>query len=139
VQLENATDFPDSLDLKTDDFLGSASLAFPETSSEVFGDLAIILDPGWYALVFGSGLFGTTGSGGAVLNNPDIGSPSYIAKVIGSGWLAVNSLPGPFRDYRFVVEGTVVPEPNTATLVLLGIALQRRRISGSGVNRCCLD
>ena len=121
VRLDDISDFPDSGDFSTPDFLGNAFLTFPNTSEEVFGELSLRLNPGWYALVFGSGLFGTTGNGGAVLNNPDMGSPSYLAKVPGSEWIEVSSLPGPFENYRLVVEGVVVPEPNTLALNMLGI------------------
>jgi len=117
VQLDSVTDFPNSGDLSTTDVLGKTLLTFPESSTDVFGDLTLSLNPGWYALIFGSGLFGATGSGGAVLNNPDIGSPSYIGFVPGvSGWIEVAPPFGPFENYRLVIEGTIVPEPNTLTL-----------------------
>ncbi len=123
VRLDSFADLPDSEDLLTDDFLGMTTLEFPTTSTEVFGELELLLDPGVYALIFGSGLFATSGNGAAVLNNPDIGSPSYIAKVPGSGWIEVGSLPGPFMDYRLVVEGEIVPEPATYMLVLPAFVL----------------
>ena len=37
--------------------------SIPEPSAEIFGSLSLSLDPGWYALIFGSGLFGATGDG----------------------------------------------------------------------------
>jgi hypothetical protein len=117
VVLDNGNDFPDSGDLSTSDILGSTELIFPVPSDEVFGDLNLSLDPGWYALVFGSGLFGTLGDGAAPLNNPDIGSPEYIAFQPGSGW--VNLTNPIFRNFRFVLEGTVVPEPSTFALFML--------------------
>jgi len=122
ARLESDTDFPDSGDLSTPDVVGETTLAFPDPSTEVFGDLELLLEPGWYALVFGSGLFGATGSGAAVLNNPDIRSPSYIAHQTGSGWLELSTLPGPFRNFRLVVEGIVIPEPSSLALVLLTIS-----------------
>jgi hypothetical protein len=112
VRLNSATDFPNSGDLSTPDVLGERLLAFPDTSTEVFGDLALSLEPGWYALVFGSGLFGATGRGAAVANNPDIGSPSYIAFVPNSQWVDLSTLPGPFANFRLVVEGNIVSEPS---------------------------
>lgn len=69
VSLDDENDFPDSLDLSTPDVLGTALLTFPALSDEVFGSVSLRLDPGWYALAFGSGLFGATGSGGATRNN----------------------------------------------------------------------
>ncbi len=78
VALDDESDFPDSGDFSSSDFLGSTLLTFPHPSAEVFGDLSLSLDPGWYALVFGSGLFEATGAGAAPRNNTDIGNPTYI-------------------------------------------------------------
>jgi hypothetical protein len=123
VQLSGQNDFPDSIDLSTPDVLGSTVLSFPGSSAEVLGGLSLSLDPGWYALVFGSGLFGATGSGGALGNNPDIGDPNYVGHQPGAGWFSLTDLAPNFVDYRFVVLGNVVPEPSTAILVLLASAL----------------
>jgi len=127
VRLDNATDFPDSGDLSTPDVLGETPLGFPSKSTEVFGELAVPLSPGWYGLVFGSGLFGATGSGAAVLNNPDIGSPSYIAHQTAAGWIELSTLPGPFQNFRLVVEGVVVPEPASFTTALFGAVCLARK------------
>lgn len=121
IELDDANDFPNSDDLSSIDVLGHAELTFPVSSDEVFGDLGLSLDSGWYALVFGSGLFGTLGDGAAPLNNPDIGSPSYIAYV-SSRWK--NSAPTDgleFKDYRFVVKGIIVPEPSGIGLFAFAI------------------
>ena len=69
VGLTDSLDFPDSLDLSTPDVISASTLTFPDTSDEVFGGLSVNLQPGWYALVFGSGLFGTDGRGSAPKNN----------------------------------------------------------------------
>jgi len=129
VKLADATDFPDSTNLSTPDVLGTTTLAFPNPSAEVFGSLSLTLDPGWYALVFGSGLFSTTGFGGAVENGVDIGTPTYVSWQFGnSGWsVPINPV---FRNYRFVVQGQVVPEPSAMNLlfsVLLSGYLIRTR------------
>jgi hypothetical protein len=50
----------------------------PATSAQVQSPLALNLAAGTYALVFGGGLFGSTGSGGAPENDTDIGTPSYF-------------------------------------------------------------
>ncbi|MCA9235014.1 MAG: hypothetical protein KDA44_06070 [Planctomycetales bacterium] len=119
VKLEDEHDFPNSDDLSTPDVLGTTQLTFPMPSNVAFGDLSVVLDPGWYALVFGSGLFGANGTGGMPLNNPDIGNPTYISFQPGSvtGW---NDLSNPrWHDFRFVVVGNrVVPEPRS----IVGIA-----------------
>lgn len=126
VRLDNEMDFPNSDDLSTPDVLGATLLTFPNPSSEVFGELAVRLDPGWYALIFGSGLFGATGRGGALLNNPDIGTPDYIGHQPGFGWYDYSGLPGPFQNFRLVVEGNVVPEPSSIATVLVAVAFLLR-------------
>jgi hypothetical protein len=120
VSLDDANDFPDSGDLSTPDVLGATTIEFPSPSNEVFGNLPLQLDPGWYALVFGSGLFGSTGAGGALRNGMDIGSPTYIAfqPLSGAPWLEISP---DFSHHRFVVTGTIVPEPGTFHLITLAV------------------
>jgi hypothetical protein len=116
VQLTNSNDFPDSGDLSTPDVIGRTWLSFQHPSREDYVDLSVSLEPGWYALVFGSGLFGAYGSGGAVRNGVDDGSPSYIAWQSGSpGWFDLADLADfhVFDNHRFVIEGNFTPEPST--------------------------
>lgn len=126
VRLDNQNDFPNSGDLTTADVLGKVVLPFPAPSAEVFGNLTLPLDAGWYALVFGSGLFGASGDGAMPLNNPDIGAPAYIGFQPGAGFGWGNLINPIFRNYRFVVSGTVVPEPSL-TVLILGLATLRLR------------
>ncbi len=126
VSLTDENDFPDSGNLSTPDVVDTTLLSFPTPSNEVFGDLSNPLSPGWYALVFGSGLYGATGSGVALNNGGDIGEPEYIAFQPGFGW---SNLEGFLSDFRFIVTGEIVPEPATvglALLVFLGICARRR-------------
>jgi hypothetical protein len=116
VGLGSANDFPDSGNLSTPDVLGSTLLTFPEPSGEVFGDLSLQLDPGWYALVFGSGLFGATAQGTAIRNNPDIGDPTYIGWQPHTNWFNLADLSDAieFTNHRFVVRGSIVPQGQRA-------------------------
>lgn len=119
VALADENDFPDSGNLSTPDVVGTTLLSFPEPSNEIFGAVAKPLPAGWYAVVFGSGLFGATGSGGAMNNGADIGSPGYIGWQVGAvnGW---GNLINPiFRNFRFVVQGQLVPEPCASNLLLV--------------------
>jgi hypothetical protein len=121
VRLSNSADFPDSSNLSTPDVLGVTNLEFSDPSAEVFGNIAVTLQPGWHAVVFGSGLFGATGSGAAVFNGVDVGSPAYIGWQPGStGWW---ELPDFFDHHRYIIEGTVVPEPFAAPLAMAMIVL----------------
>lgn len=127
VALDDADDFPNSDDLSTSDVLGATTLIFPDPSKEVFGDLELQLETGWYALVFGSRLFGTFGGGGAVRNGSDIRNPTYIVSIPdGTGWHDISfSLP----NHRFVLKGQIVPAPSNTAMVFIVvlIALNGRR------------
>ena len=140
IALDNENDFPNSGDLSTSDFLGSALLAFPDPSAEVFSDLSLRLEPGWYALVFGSALFGATANGAALRNNPDIGEPAYIAWQPHTSWFNLSDLSDAieFVDHRFVVRGSVVPEPISIGSTLIGamyLILNGRRLSRCNIER----
>ena len=126
IALNDANDFPDSEDLSSTDVLGNTLLTFPVLSDEVYGDLNLSLDPGWYALVFGSGLFGATTNGGAVRNGLDIGDPSYIAFGPNLKWFNLDIFQNPFDNHRFVINGNFVPDPSTLSLLLLIVLLPRR-------------
>ncbi|MEM8947193.1 MAG: hypothetical protein AAGD11_18610 [Planctomycetota bacterium] len=125
VALDDASDFPDSGDLTSSDVLGHAELTFPTLSDEVFGDLDLTLQPGFYALVFGSGLFNTNGDGAATRNNTDSSNPIYIGYQPGADWFNLSDLSDAilFVDHRFVVKGAIVPEPSTIVLVLVALSL----------------
>jgi len=122
--LDDESDFPDSGDLSTPDVLGSTELTFPVPSAEVFGDLNLTLEPGWYALVFGSGLFGTSGNGAAPRNNTAFQPDSGVQ------WINIT---GAFSNQRFVVQGQIVPEASTVVLVSMmsPFIIFRRRSSWS--------
>lgn len=133
IRLEDADDYPDSGDLSTPDVLGTTILTFPGLSAEVFGVIEVHLAPGWYALVFGSHLFGANGHGGAPRNNPDVGNPTYIGWQPGSGWFDLTGLSTIFVDHRFIVLGDVVPEPTSAVMVfLIAFSLFHRNTARSG-------
>lgn len=123
VALDDEVDFPDSGDLSTPDVLGYTLLTFPTSSAEVFGQLERKLDPGWYAIVFGGGLFGATANGGAVRNGIDIGRPSYIAHGLNLNWYNLNIFGAFFDNHRFVIKGAFVPEPSTVWTVYLLLVL----------------
>ena len=141
VELSDGTDFPNSGDLSTPDVLGHALLTFPTSSDEVLGNLSLSLDPGWYALVFGSGLFGATTNGGAIRNGVDIDDPSYIAHGLNLNWYNLDIFQTVFDNHRFVIRGNTIPEPSPfalCNLFLLSIYAVRkarlvRRPKGSGL------
>jgi hypothetical protein len=47
VRLDAHSDFPNSEDLSTSDVRGTALLMFPDISAEVFGEMNLLLEPGW--------------------------------------------------------------------------------------------
>ena len=131
VRLTDELDFPDSEDLSTPDLLGWTVLSFAEPSAETFGNLSAEMTPGWYAIVFGSGLFGTGGRGFSIRNGTDIGSPQYLNWQPSNGWfnLADLGVPG-LGNRRLIVEGVHMPEPSTfllASFVALFVPFRMRR------------
>lgn len=56
-------------------------------------------------------------------NNPDIGSPSYLGHQADPGWFDFSTLPGPFEDFRLIVEGQIVPEPDLIVPALVALVL----------------
>lgn len=120
VKLDGPDDLPDSTDLSTPDVLGTTSLVFPDPSDDAFGELSLELDPGWYGVIFGAGLFGTDGLGGMPRNNPVANATSFFAMRVGLPWATPPI--GLYDGSRFVVRGLPVPEPlamaMTGTLVI---------------------
>jgi hypothetical protein len=133
VQLNSKFDFPDSLDLSTRDVLGATVLDLSMPTAEFKADLAVPLKPGWYALVFGAGLFGATGSGAFAVNNLlDAPIPAFVQ----SGGITYPSPPRDYsgiRDMRVFVDGELTPAPEPGSLLLVGSGLVawalRRRAS----------
>ncbi|MCH8048210.1 MAG: tandem-95 repeat protein, partial [Planctomycetes bacterium] len=124
VALSGPDDLPDSVDLSTPDVVGHALL--PLDTSDIFGDLIaapldIELARGWYAMVYGSGKFGATGSGYA----PATGSGGHELLTMWQGrWISQTN-----HASHFFLDGEAIPagvlandsdaegEPLTASLV----------------------
>ncbi len=100
---------------------GTFDVAFP--SAERSLALSLTLGPGDYGVIFGSGLFGATGSASMPFSQftgaVDIGSPSYFLWDGDLGeWRDTE-----FSSLRFVVYGESVGVPEPATFGLLGLGL----------------
>ncbi len=119
VCLAGDRDFPDSADLSTMDVLGTTQLTFPNPSKEVFGELNLNLDTGWFALIFGSGLFSTSGKGATVQNGTDVSSLSYLGWQPSGPYLGWLDYSNSTLGHQFFLFGNVIPEPSTFALILI--------------------
>jgi len=85
IALDDQYDMPDSLDLSTPDVVGHTIVDIdwgPVTleSRDYTASLPVTLEPGWYALIFGSDLFGATYGTAAVGPHIEVGTPDYITR-----------------------------------------------------------
>ena len=74
VELPGGFSYPDPPDLSGNDVLGTTLLELPpfiDGIQDISAPLELSLDPGWYALMFGSGKFGATGNATAGGENPN--------------------------------------------------------------------
>lgn len=106
-----------------------AYVVFAPTGGDQIVGLNVHLDPGFYGVVFGSGLWGTTGTS-ALVSGQD-GANTALFSGAGSTW---NSFAQ--SDVSIEVDGNVtpVPEPSEAALLVgglgaLGLLLRRRGVS----------
>jgi hypothetical protein len=107
VPLEGPDDLPGSADLR--EAVWHATFEAPLLSNDVLVPCGLLLEPGWWGLVFGGGgLFGSRGSGGLAAYQSDVGDPSYF-RYLGGRWEESGS-PGK----RMFLEGQVACEEDTA-------------------------
>jgi len=100
--------------------LASALIDVTAPSQDILVSLSVpvVLNAGWYALIFGGGQFGAVGSGAMPANNTDFSGASYF---FGNSFSWQD---GGFNNTRFVVQGYAVsPVPVPAALPLFGTGL----------------
>jgi hypothetical protein len=110
----------------------------PFPSDDVLVPLSVTLQPGDYALIFGSGQFGAGGGGGMPFNNVAIpGHASFI--IWGSSEPQWRELSAQVYPLRFVLAGEVLPEPGTLLLAagacagILCVGLRRRTLRRTAI------
>lgn len=106
--------------------LGSTTFTPPSNWSDFSTALSVTLNPGTYELVFGSGLFGTSGNQGFAAGMQGPASSLFQSVDGGATWNALTD------SVRVTVTGNVVPLPATLPLLVSGLAagfgaLRRRR------------
>ncbi len=103
MPLDGGTDFPNT-PFNPADALFSTTFNAPATSGEVFIATSFQLAAGRYAIVFGSGFFGATGTAVAPGNDTDIGSPEYFFSPATGGGSYTD---GGFNNTRMFVNGSL--------------------------------
>lgn len=139
LELDNSTAFPyDGLitdrlaGIKDEDVVAHTIFNLPTYASQHISlPLSVIVSPGDYALVFGSGLFGATGSGAMPANNP-----ANLDQLSLMGWWESIYRPSTGERLwrwnnqnfvyqgnarRFIVEGFAVPEPSTLATISMAL------------------
>jgi hypothetical protein len=99
----------------------------PTADGDTTAALSVVLGPGTYGVVFGSGLFGANGVADLLLGNDPVGT----ASVFENDFAPFAADPADI-DARLFVDGVVAAEPASFALlgvglVLTGVAAQRRR------------
>jgi hypothetical protein len=140
VQLSGPDDVPDSLDLTTPDVLGHGLISVPTGDVDRATPLSIRIEPGWYAVGFGTGRFGapssTANSIGMESRSVDLAPNQFPFTAIQS----FNNGPGFFQIHdtaapRVFLTGTVVPEPSAPSiLTAAAVALAACRFLGRRTN-----
>ncbi|WP_146446475.1 hypothetical protein [Botrimarina colliarenosi] len=98
-------DPPDSTDLTSSDVLATTLIDIPSRPFggppvDAFGEVDLVLEPGYYGVVFGSGLFGATGSTGLASVDSEYGSQFTYSFRTSDGSRFTQS-----SNVRVVVEG----------------------------------
>ncbi|MCH7812884.1 MAG: hypothetical protein IID40_02570 [Planctomycetes bacterium] len=101
VVLSGPDALPTGSPFTPDEVVAKTTFHAAHPSTDFRTPLSVVLEPGDYALILGSGFFGATGLGAMAINNPELPDASFIA------WSAPDN---EWRDtsaygMRFVVEG----------------------------------
>jgi hypothetical protein len=123
VSLNNPNALPQGSPFLPEEILASTTFVAGFPSSDITTPLSVTLAPGNYALIFGTGLFGATGTGFMPSNNFDLPGASYFI------WGTLN--PGdsiawrntPSGNARFVVRGETVDVIEPSSLLGIGMVL----------------
>jgi hypothetical protein len=119
IALSGPSALPTGSPLAGAEVIATTTFTGPFPSADILVPLSVTLSPGDYALVFGSQLFGATGSGSMPMTNTDLPGASYFFWNAGSSqWFNSG-----FTNARFVVSTSSVPEPSTLALFATGLAL----------------
>jgi hypothetical protein len=119
VSLASLSSFPTaSPDNLASIALGNTVFSVPQaTAVDVTAPLSLLLGPGTYAVIFGSGQFGANGSAGLGDLNSPVGSSHLFSSVFDPSWSSLND-PG----VRVFVEGIETPLPAALPLMATGLA-----------------
>ncbi|MGB0716524.1 MAG: DUF7453 family protein, partial [Phycisphaerae bacterium] len=95
---------PSAVDLAAADLRGVTILAPSDLSDNISGNLRVVLEPGWYALVIGTNQFGATGEAALLGNNDLVGDPLIYGIRQSDGKIITQS-----SSVRFFVDSMPLP------------------------------
>lgn len=148
TSLASPTDLPNSIDLSTDDVITSTTFSVREGQGFILNDFTLTLEPGFYALTFGSGLFGADN----IIFSPDLSvglrhlpndlsadvpitivQPSALFNLTGGFFSGGTGTPAfilstenASNTLNLLNAATHIPEPKALTIWLLAVLLITR-------------
>ncbi|GGY69276.1 hypothetical protein GCM10011613_11990 [Cellvibrio zantedeschiae] len=122
VRLNNSG-YPSNSAFKLDNIL-AYTIFTPETGKDYLAPIAVNLDSGSYGIVFGAGLFGTSGFQALTLlqSQPSFSNGRSYGTSPGRNWHIEDSMP--WARYRIIVSGERIVnaiEPSSLFLLIFGV------------------
>ncbi len=115
--IDGEADYPNSLNLQGLDLVTSTVIPVaPGYVGDVFADVDVVLQPGWYSLVIGTDAFNASGTTNLLLNNAPVGDPSVFHVAVGLGEFRPALPEALFQQLRFILEGTAAGDETVIAL-----------------------
>ena len=116
IQLNGINDLPMGDPFTPEELIATTVITAGVAVDDYMAPIDLILTPGYYGLIIGSGMYGTTGTGSMPSDNT--GSSFSRSRIGPDDWTNWGDYG---RGNRFLLEGNVIPEPSSALLTIFGV------------------